>query len=47
LLLFSAIPPLLTPMVSSYAMLIAIAFLLGARPSILQLRGFKRNRNGT
>jgi len=29
LLLFSAIPPLLTPMVSSYAMLIAIAFLLG------------------
>lgn len=29
LLLFSAIPPLLIPMVSSYAMLIAIAFLLG------------------
>src|SRR5665213_1905132 len=29
LLLFSAIPALLTPMVSSYAMLIAIAFLLG------------------
>src|SRR5579864_2345497 len=29
LLLFSAIPPLLTPMLSSYAMLIAIAFLLG------------------
>lgn len=29
LLLFSAIPPLLTPTVSSYAMLIAIVFLLG------------------
>jgi NNP family nitrate/nitrite transporter-like MFS transporter len=29
LLLFSAIPPLLSPMVSSYAMLIAIAFFLG------------------
>ena len=29
LLLFSAIPPLLVPMASSYAMLIAVAFLLG------------------